>query len=80
MLRPVKFVKSDLLNIDGYLYSKNNTRKDITYWKCTKNKELHCSGFSKTVSKDNGIFVMSDISKIQHNHVTDSNCRHIESG
>ena len=71
MLRTAKFVKSqksrDLLHIDGYLYMKNNVRKDSTYWKCTQTKEMHRSGLVKTVSTDNGIFITSDISKVQHN-------------
>lgn len=73
MLRAAEFVKSqknhELLHIDGYLFMKNNVRKDATYWKCTQTKEMHCSGIVKTVSTDNGIFITSDICKIKHNHM-----------
>lgn len=77
MLR-ANYVKSqkgkDLLNIRGYLFVKNSTRDDVSYWKCTKRVTLNCSAFAKTVSTDDDTFVKSDIEQILHNHLPEPQC------
>lgn len=70
---PAQFIKSqrghNLINISGFLFSKNSSRGNISYWRCTQRTPLICPGFVKTMLIDDTVFINCNVDEIDHNHI-----------